>query len=149
MEPGAGGRSYHVGFAPTFTIAKGNLQSIITLSTVDGVKTDPGTYAFVFKSPSTYSITSLTTGKVIRALGTYTSGVPVTMGGTGIRILLTDTASSADARPEAGDSILVYPGITAASGGVTVLSLRPFSYGSRYATGDGVVFSVVRNNDSA
>ena len=145
-QPGAGGRSYHVGFAPTFTIAKGNLQSIITLSTVDGVKTDPGTYAFVFKSPSTYSITSLTTGKVIRALGTYTSGVPVTMGGTGIRILLTDTASSADARPEAGDSILVYPGITAASG---VLSLRPFSYGSRYATGDGVVFSVVRNNDSA
>ena len=113
------------------------------------MKTDPGTYAFVFKSPSTYSIISITTGKVIRASGPYTSGVPIVMGGTGLRILLTDTASSADARPEEGDSILVYPGISATSAGTTVLSLRPFWYGTHYASDDGIVFAVVRNNDSA
>ncbi len=146
--PGAGGRNYSVGFIPTFSIAKGNLQSIINLSTVEGVKTDPGTYAVVFKSPTTYSITSITTGKVIRASGTYTSGTPITLGGAGLRLLLTDTASAADARPEAGDSILVFPGIFATSDGATVLSLRPFWYGTRYATNDGVVFSIVRNNDS-
>jgi hypothetical protein len=147
--PGAGGKEYNVGFAPTYTIAKGNLQSIISLTKVTGVKTDPGTYALVFRSPSNYAILSLTTGKVIKASGAYTSGVPIILGGTGLRILLTDTSSVADLRPEAGDSILVYPGITASTGGSTVLSLRPFWYSTHYATDDGIVFSVKRNNDSA
>ncbi len=147
--PGAGGKEYSIGFAPTFTVAKGNLQSIISLTTVEGVKTDPGTYALVFKSASTYSILSLTTGKVIRASGPYTSGMPITMGGTGLRILLTDTASVADARPETGDSILIHPGVVASTGGTTVLSLRPFGYGTHYATDDGIVFAVMRDNDSS
>ncbi len=147
--PGAGGKSYSVGFTPTFSIAKGSFQTIITLSRVEGVKTDPGTYSIKFNSPTNYSITNLTAGKVIRASGTYTSGVPIIMGGSGLRLLLTDTASSAEARPQAGDSILVYPGITASSGGTTVLGLRQFWYGTRYATDDGVVFSVARNNDSS
>jgi hypothetical protein len=147
--PTAGGKQYDVTFAPMYSIEKGNLQTIIQLSRVDGVKTDPGTYSLVFKSPTTYSITSITTGKVIRASGPYTSGVPIIMGGTGIRILLTDTASTADARPEAGDSILVFPGVMATRGDSSVLSLRSFGYGSHYATDDGLVFSIYRNNDSS
>ena len=147
--PNAGGKSYGVGFVPTFSIAKGSFQTIINLSTVEGVKTDPGTYSIKFLSPTTYAITNLTMGKVIRASGNYTSGTPIIMGGSGLRLLLTDTASSADAKPQTGDSILVYPGIMARSGGTMVLSLRQFWYGTRYATDDGVVFSITRNNDSA
>jgi hypothetical protein len=146
--PNAGGKTYSIGFAPMFNIAKGNLQSLISLTRVEGVKTDPGTYALVFKTPSTYSITSLTTGKVIRASGPYTSGNPILLGGTGLRLTITDTASSDDAKPQAGDSILVYPGVMASSAGTTALSLRQFWYGSHYATTDGLVFAVVRNNDS-
>jgi len=147
--PGAGGKDYTVGFAPTFTIEKGNLKSVISVSKVEGAKPDPGTYAFVFKSPSTYRLLSLTTGRVLRETGPYTSGVPITLGGTGLRILLTDTTSVDDLKPEAGDSILVYPGIIASTAGTTVLRLRPFSYGMRYATDDGIVFAVTRDNDSA
>ena len=109
--PDAGEKTYSIGYTPTFSIARGNLLSIISLTRVEGVKTDPGTYALIFRSASSYSILSLTTGKVIRPLGQYTSGVPIIMGGTGLRITLTDTATSADLRPETGDSILVYPGV--------------------------------------
>jgi hypothetical protein len=144
----AGDKTVSIGFVPTFSIAKGNLQSIISLTRVEGVKTDPGTYALAFKSASTYSILSLTTGKVIRPLGQYTSGVPILLGGTGLRITLTDTASTEDGRPQAGDSILVYPGVTAISAGTTVLSLRQFWYGTHYTTDDGLIFAIMRNNDS-
>jgi hypothetical protein len=147
--PNAGGKNYTVGFAPAYTIAKGNLTSTITLERVEGVKTDPGTYAFFFKSPSTYSILSITTGKVIRATGPYTSGVPIVMGGTGLRITVTDADTAADLRPQAGDSLIVAPGIFASTGTVPVLSLRPFSYGAHYASDDGMVFAVKRDNDSA
>jgi hypothetical protein len=146
--PGVGGKNYLINFEPTFTVAKGNLKSTISLSKVEGVKADPGTYAFAFKSPSTYRLISLTTGRVLRETGPYTSGVPITLGGTGIRILLTDTTSVDDFKPQAGDSILIYPGVEASSGGSTVLSLRPFSYGSHYASDDGIVFAITRDNDT-
>ena len=113
------------------------------------MKTDPGTYAFIFKSPSTYSILSITTGKVIRASGPYTSGVPIVMGGTGIRITVTDADTAADLRAQTGDSIIVAPGIFANVGTAPVLSLRPFSYGTHYASDDGIVFAVRRDNDSS
>jgi hypothetical protein len=147
--PGAGGKQYSVGLSPTLSIAKGNLQSVIVLSRVDGVKTDPGTYSVTFHSPANYSIVNLTLNKVIRASGTYTSGNPITLGGSGLRLLITDTSNVSDFRPEAGDSIIIQPGVQATSGGSSVLGLRPFWYGTNYATSDGVVFSITRNNDSS
>jgi hypothetical protein len=146
--PGAGGKEYSVAFAPTFTIEKGNLKSILSVSKVEGAKPDPGTYSVVFKSATTYRLTSLTTGRVLRETGTFTSGVPFVLGGTGLRFSVTDTSTVADFKAEAGDSILVYPGISATAGGANVLSLRPFSYGTHYATEDGIVVAVTRDNDS-
>jgi hypothetical protein len=145
--PDAGGKDYTVSFFPQYTIARGNLKSVITLTRNGTVKMDPGTYSFAFKSPTTYTITSITTSKVIKN-GTYTSGTPIIMGGTGIIITITDTTAGTDVRPEQGDSLIIAPGIRATSGTATVLSLRPFGFGQHYATDDGIVFSLRRLNDS-
>ena len=145
--PDAGGKDYTVSFFPNSTIAKGNLRATITLAQNATVKMDPGAYSFAFKSPTTYTITRLSDAKVIKN-GTWTSGTPIVMGGTGILFTLTDTSSVADLRPEQGDSIIIAPGIMATSGSTTVLGLRPFSYGQHYATDDGIVFAVRRLNDS-
>jgi hypothetical protein len=146
-QPGAGGKDYTVSFFPKYTIVKGNLQSIITLVQNGTVKIDPGTYSFAFKSPNTYTINSITANKEIKR-GTYTSGAPIVMGGTGMLITLTDTSSNPDFRPQVGDSIIIAPGIMATSGLTTVMNLRPLSYGQHYATDDGIIFAVRRLNDS-
>jgi hypothetical protein len=145
---GAGGKEYAIHFAPSFTIAKGNFQSTVALDVVEGVTPDAGTYAVIFRSPTTYSILSITKSRTLRALGTFTSGTPIILGGAGLRLTITDVSTSGNAGHAAGDSIVVQPGVVATSGGTTVLELQPFAYGTSYVTTDGAVFSIVRNNDS-
>lgn len=145
---GAGGKDYSVTFFPTYSVVAGDFKSAIVVDTVSGATHDPGTYSVTFRSDSTYSIMSITKSKVIKTLGKFTSGTPIVLGGAGIRITITDTVST-DAGHVAGDSILVFPGVTATSAGSTVLALQPFAYGTSYVTTDGAIFSITRNNDSS
>jgi hypothetical protein len=142
--PGAGGKQYTVGFVPTYTIAKGNLKSIIEVVEIAGAAAEGSTYALVFGSASTFVVRNLTTSKTIVPSGVYSSGIPITFGG--LQVVLTDTASSPDDQPEAGDSILIQPGVIVTTGGIAVLDLQPLWYSSQFVTSDGVVFSIVRND---
>ena len=138
--PAAGGKTFDVTFAPTHDIVRGNLRSSITVS-VDTVKPEAAhVFALAFASPTVYRVFDLQT-RVMVDSGTYVSGTPIRF--KGLRVVLTDTSSIADARPEAGDSVLILPGLTVASGGTLVLSLRPLYYGTSYVTDDGVVMSIV------
>jgi hypothetical protein len=138
--PNAGGKTFDVAFAPTYDVAKGNLRSSITVS-VDTVKPEAARlFALAFASPTAYRVFDLQTLVVVDS-GTYVSGAPIRF--NGLSLVLTDTSSLADARPEAGDSVLILPGLTVVSGGVGVLSLRPLYYGTWYVTDNGVVMSIV------
>jgi hypothetical protein len=97
-------------------------------------------FALSFVSPAVYRVLDLQTRMMVDS-GAYVSGAPIRF--SGLRVVLADSSLSADARPEAGDSVLILPGLTVASGGTLVLSLRPLYYGTSYVTDDGVVMSIV------
>jgi hypothetical protein len=137
--PEAAGGSYEISFAPVARVARGNLRSIVEtgLDSVGAATSDR--YAFVFDDPALYHVRNLTTGGLVVAQAIYSSGTPGVV--NGLRVTLTDTSAFPDQRPEAGDSIVVSPGIGVTSGGQIVLPRQPFTLGTTYATTNGVLLT--------
>jgi hypothetical protein len=142
--PPAGDKTYEISFAPMSLIDRGFLQPKIEI-TVDSVGANTANpLAMVFTSPTRYRLRDLARAMVLDSNGTYVSGQPILA--NGLRITLTDTSSNATDKPAAGDSLRFVPGIQVVSGGSTVLSLRPFQFGTGYTTTTGVVVGLTRSD---
>ncbi len=139
--PDAADRTYTISFAPMVTIENGNLRTLTSVNVGMHEPTTAHTFSLRFLSPTTYRLRDLTTGSVLVANGAYTSGSPITF--SGLTLTLTDTSSFPDQRPEAGDSLLIHPGIRVVAGGNEVMSLRPLLYSTRLSTINNVVLTVV------
>lgn len=138
--PEAASKAHVIRFAPDARVERGNLRTLISV-TQDSVTPSSGhAFALVFTSPANYRIRDLTAGTILTPAAAY---VPAGTIGTiaGLRVTMSDTASFPDQRPEAGDSIVISPGVAVTAAGTEVLPLRPFGYGIRYATANGVVIS--------
>jgi hypothetical protein len=139
----AAGKNYEISFAPVSEVVAGNLRSLIevTLDTITARSSH--LFSMTFLSPSTFRVMDLTVNRIQIRNGTYTSGVPISFnsGATivGIRVTLTDTASVADQRPQAGDSLLFSVGIQMKADSVETLSLQRWVYGTTYADANGII----------
>jgi hypothetical protein len=140
-RPEAGERTHDILILPAPTLEGGNTRAGITVGAAPGVTGSSDVYALVFLSPATYRVRNLTTGAVVVPSGVYTPGQPLSF--AGLTVTLADTAASADQRPEAGDSVLIRPGMEVLANGVRVLPLRPVRYGVPQATSNGVLIQVV------
>lgn len=138
--PEAADRTYAISFAPMVTIENGNLRTLASVAVSTHELTTAHTFSLRFLSPTTYRLRNLTTGTVLVANGTYTSGTPITF--AGLTMTLTDTSSFPDQRPEAGDSLLIHPGIRVVTGGSEVMPLRPLRYNTRLATVNNIVLTI-------
>lgn len=140
----AGGKNYEISFAPFGDVVKGNLRTLISVVVDTITSRTSHTFAMAFLSPTTFRVTDLSVNRIQIRNGTYTSGVPINLnvGATivGLRLLLTDTATAADQRPEAGDSLVFRIGTRVRADGVETLPLQGWSYGTTYADANGVNF---------
>jgi hypothetical protein len=138
--PEAASKTYVIRFAPIPTIERGNLRTLLGVTQDSATASSGHAFALVFTSTAAFRVRDLTAGTVLAASVPYDpAGTTAAMGG--LRVSMHDTAAFPDQRPEAGDSIVVRPGIAVAVGGTDVLPLRPFGYGTRYATSNGVVIT--------
>jgi hypothetical protein len=140
----AAGKNYEISFAPVGEVVSGNLRTLISV-TVDTITSRTNhTFGMTFLSPTTFRVTDLSVARIQIRNGTYTSGIPISFnaGATivGLRVGLTDTASAADQRPEAGDSLVFRMGTRMRADGVETLPLQGWSYGTTYADANGVIF---------
>jgi len=138
--PEAADRSYVIQFDPVVNIENGNLR---TLSQVTVASNEPRTanrFSLTFLSPGSFRLRNLSVDSILVGSGTYTSGAPINF--DGLVLTLTDTSSFPDQRPEAGDSIVIQPGIHVVSGPMELLLLRPFFYDTRLATSNDVVLTI-------
>jgi hypothetical protein len=108
----------------------------VTLDTVRERTSE--TYALLFTSATRYRAYNISRGGTTAAPpGTYTSGNPITF--EGLRIIITDTSSNPDYRIQAGDSLVIRPGVLVHASADTVLHLRVMEYGTRYSTSNGIL----------
>jgi hypothetical protein len=136
--PEAASKAHVIRFAPVASIERGNLRTLISV-TQDSVLASSGhTFALVFTSPSLFRIRDLTAKTILSPAVPYVSAGTIGVVG-GLRVTMSDTAAFPDQRPEAGDSIVIRPGLAMSASGTEVMPLRPFAYGIRYATSNGVV----------
>lgn len=142
--PDAGDRAYVISFSPKVSIENGNLRTIAQAAVHSAGASTAHDFSLTFLSPTTYRLRDLTGNSVLVANGTYTSGTPIAF--AGLLLTLTDTSSFPDQRPEAGDSIVVSPGMAITSNGVEVMPLRRLRYSTRMSTINGIVVTVTPNN---
>jgi hypothetical protein len=138
--PEAADRSYTMMFEPMVTIENGNLRTVAQVTVASHQAATANTFSIRFLSPTSYRLRDLTSGTVLVANGAYTSGTPISF--AGLTLTLTDTSAFPDQRPEAGDSLLIRPGIRITSSSTEVMPLRPLAYNTRLATTNKVVVSI-------
>lgn len=137
----AGGQTYTISFAPVATVERGSLRSSIQVSVDSNEARTAETFSLAFTSPAQYTLQNLSEGTTVISSGSYTSGVPILF--EGLRLILTDTSAFAADRPNSGDTILVRVGIQVdASLLPSALPLQALTYGTTYATSNGVVISM-------
>jgi hypothetical protein len=139
--PAAGGRTYHISFAPCVRVEQGKLQTIVSVTVDSELAATAHTYSVAFLSSSSYRLRDLTLGAVLAASMHYTSDSTISV--SGLRITMRDTAAPLSLRPQPGDSIVIGPGLRVTAGGIEVLPLTPARYSTRYATSNGTVISFV------
>lgn len=144
--PTAAGVSCVVSFSPTIDVRQGNLRSQMTVSVDSNMATTAHVFALTFTSATRYRVRDMKTGSVVDS-GAYVSGSPILF--SGLRLVLVDTSVVTDDRPEASDSLWIMPGIRIASGSTEVLPLQPLSYGTWYATSDGIIVAVQQADTAA
>jgi len=99
------------------------------------------TFSLAFTSATQYILRNESERLVLDSAGTYVSGTPILF--EGLRLILTDTSAFIADRPKSGDSLLIGVGVQVVLGtSQTVLPLQPLSYGTTYATSNGVIFSI-------
>jgi hypothetical protein len=137
----AGGKTLSVHFGPSASMETGT-PHIALQAGIDsvGARTSDR-FGVVFTSATQFVVRNLTQGTVTLPSGSFLSGVPITF--EGIRLTLTTPSSLPEDQPQAGDSVVVQPGIQVdAAGPVNVLPLQAFDYGVAYATSNGVVLTI-------
>jgi len=140
--PAAGDKSCEILFNPTVSIARGNLRTLMQISVDSVMDKSSDVFSLVFTTDNRCRINNLSTGRVETPPSrTYTSGVPIVF--AGLRLILTDTASLADQRVQAGDSLVIRPGLRVTAGADEVLSLRPLDFGTKYASTNGLLVSAL------
>jgi hypothetical protein len=138
--PEAASKVHVVRFAPYAGIERGNPRTLLGVTQDSVTASSSHSFALVFTSAAAFRLRDLTAGTILSPSVPYApAGTSVPMGG--LRLAMHDTAAFSDQRPEAGDSIVVRPGLAVTAAGLEVLPLRPFGYGIRYATSNGVVIS--------
>lgn len=137
--PEAADRTYRISFTPIVTVENGNLRTLSRVSVVNHTSSTAHTFSIRFLSPSNYRLRNLTTGAVLATNASYTSGTTIAF--EGVELVLTDTSAFPDQRPEAGDSLVVRPGVGIRADGADVMPPRPLIYGAHMATSNNVVLS--------
>lgn len=137
--PEAADRTYTIRFAPVVSVENGNLRTLTAARVISHEAATAHSFSLRFLSPSTYRLRDLTAGTVVVASGSYTSGTPIQF--AGIELVLTDTTAFPDQRPEAGDSLLIQPGVRVVSGTAEVMRLRPLLYETNLATSNNVLLT--------
>ncbi len=140
--PDAGDKTYKILIQPSVSVENGNLRSLMHVAQQGPgpIGTSADDFSVTFLSSTTYRVRNLTTQSVLVASGTYASGTPILF--AGIALTLSDTAAFPDQRPQAGDSLVIRPGVTILAGTTEMMSLRPLLYGARLATTNGIVLSI-------
>jgi len=135
------GLTYNFSFSPVATVERGSLRSVIQLSIDSNGTHTAETFSLSFSSPTLYVLRNNTAGTVIDPAGSYSSGTPILF--EGLRLVLTDTSALVGDRPKQGDSLLIRVGVQVVAGtSGMVLPLRPFAYGTSYATSNGLIFLI-------
>jgi hypothetical protein len=138
--PEVGQKTYELRFQPALSVENGNLRTLFQ-TTVDSLGANTAhTFSLRFLSPTTYRLRDISSGTILVASGSYTSGVPIVF--QGLRLIPSDTSALPDQRPEAGDSIVIRLGMKLTANGDEVMPLRPLVYGASNASSNGVMISI-------
>ena len=137
----AAGQTYNFTFAPVATVERGSLRSVMQVSLDSNTTRTAETFSLAFTSATQYILRNESERLVLDSTGAYVSGTPILF--EGLRLILTDTSAFIADRPKSGDSLLIRVGVQVVLGtSQTVLPLQPLSYGTTYATSNGVIFSI-------
>lgn len=136
---------YDISFSFSPKKESGDLTTQISVIVNDSSKTKPYKYEIKFTSSTTFDVTNLTTGEVIRTGFPYPSGGRnVALSTEGITIKLVDTANTPNSfRPEQGDRITVSFSFNALKNKQNLLvKERPLAIGQEQAIPGGIIFNL-------
>ncbi|MCX6137914.1 MAG: hypothetical protein NTV54_10515 [Ignavibacteriales bacterium] len=144
--------AYDVGFTYRQRTEKGTLRTKVRAIVLDTMKLVPRSYGILFTTPSTVTITDLTTGLDVVAEKNYNRATGITytkIQSQGFTIILNirvedpNPLDSAIYLPKAGDYIVLsFESYCTRDNADTVSSARPFKSGAMQTTTDGIRFSM-------
>lgn len=143
------GNEYDISFSFLPKKEAGDLATQVSVIINDSTKTKPYKYEIKFTSATSFDVTNLTTGEVIRTGFPYpTGGRNVVMTNEGITVKLVDTAGTiASLRPEQGDRITANFAVNIAKNNSELLVKdRPLEIGQEQSIPDGVMFKISAPN---
>lgn len=137
------GQIFVAEFLPAVTQVTGNLSAKIEAAIADLEATVPRRYALRFLSDAAFDLLDTATGDTLVRAQSYVSGTAFTFEGLQITITNPAPTEPLDFFPEAGDEVVISLGVQVSSGGAVVLPVRPLALGKPYATGNGLIFTIV------
>ncbi|MGH7492038.1 MAG: hypothetical protein ACREOO_06545 [bacterium] len=141
-QPSAAGQTYVAEFLPVAFLAHGNTSALVEAGIENLDATSTRSYLLRFVSNTAFNLLDAATGDTLLLNQNYVSGIPFVV--EGLHVTITDPAPTAplDFFPEAGDEVVITRGVHMLTGAVTVLPLRPLTFGKPYAANNGLLFTI-------